>query len=206
MRLIPGKEPGGTEASVTIQSMPQSHPRLSTGDKIAIAVAILAAAIAIGVVAFEHAYPDASTATWRIIFYASVVIAIGALAYLIFDLVIKPRLPIRITLSRRSWAIAIIGIVALCTLGGASYVASNWPVGFLQSQSPTATASEREGPIMSRLDHFIMRCDVPPPPPSKTVNQTLADLSDYKQKLDILGDAYASGEDRLAEVSYRVKL
>lgn len=157
---------------------------LGTGDRIAITVGLLAAAVAIAAVAFEHAYPDASTATWRIIFCVAVIVAVGALTFLIFDLVIRPRL-------RRSWAIATIGIIVFCILAASGgYVASNWPTSFLKSELPSSeNPPAPTGPIISRLDHFILNCDVPPPAPGKTVLDTLWELQDYKQKLDILGDA-----------------
>ena len=86
----------------------------------------------------------------------------------------------------RSW----IGILLLCVLMGGGYFASRWPTGFLKSEPPPSeNPPAPTGPIMSRLDHFILRCDVPPPPPSKTGLDSLWELQDYKQKLDILGDA-----------------
>jgi hypothetical protein len=89
---------------------------------------------------------------------------------------------------------AVGGVVVLCVLISASYVASHWPTDFLRSPSPstqtTSAPTEPTGPIMSRLDHFILGCDRPPPPPNKTVEQTLAELREYKSNLDIWGDAF----------------
>jgi hypothetical protein len=83
-----------------------------------------------------------------------------------------------------------LGIVLLCLLLGSGYVGSHWPTAFLRAQTPSDSNAppESSGPIMSRLDHFIMRCDRPLPP-GKTVEQSLADLNEFKQKLDVMGDA-----------------
>jgi hypothetical protein len=83
---------------------------------------------------------------------------------------------------KRFWAAIVV--LLLCLSGG-GYVAYHWPTNFLLSRGGNLPTPE--GPTMSRLDHFILRCYMPAP--QKTVNQTLADLSDYKQKLDVLGDA-----------------
>src|ERR1700730_11334783 len=84
-----------------------------------------------------------------------------------------------------------LGVVLLCVLLGIGYVGSHWPTTFLKTQSPVNadTPPEPSEPIASRLDHFIMRCDRPLSPPGKTVEQSLAELNEFKQKLDIMGDA-----------------
>jgi len=156
--------------------------RLPTGDRIAIASIILALAGGVGAVALEHAFPDASQMTWRYILFACIALGIGAAGYLIFDLVIRPR-----------WASlsvkVILGITALCVLGGAGYIAYHWPTRFLQSERPSSESPpEPTVPLLSRLDHFILNCDVPLPPPGKTVTDTFWELHDYKQKLDVYGD------------------
>ena len=180
--------------------MPESQsPRLATSDRIAIAVGILAAAVAVAAVALEHAYPDASTVMRRTLLFASVAVGIGAVFYLVCDLVVQPRLP---KLTSATWTAdgkvsggkirAVVGVVVLCSLLGASYVASHWPTGFLQSEGqtpPESPQAESTGPLMSRMSHFILSCNVPPPQPSKTPLDSLWELNDYKQKLDIIGDA-----------------
>jgi hypothetical protein len=86
----------------------------------------------------------------------------------------------------RAW----VGILLLCVLLGGGFVSSHWPTTFLRTQSPVNADAppELSEPIASRLDHFIMRCDRPVPP-GKTVEQSLAELNEFKQKLDIMGDA-----------------
>lgn len=89
----------------------------------------------------------------------------------------------------RAW----VGILLLCVLATGGYVGSHWPTGFLrstQSAPQTASAStEPTEPTASRLNHIILRCDVPPDSPTRTVTDFLWELNDYKQKLDVLGDA-----------------
>jgi hypothetical protein len=80
-----------------------------------------------------------------------------------------------------------LGIVLFCVLIGGGSVASHWPLNFLMSSS--GTPPELTGPITSRLNHFILSCDVPPPSPGKSVTGSLWELEDYKRKLDVLGDA-----------------
>jgi hypothetical protein len=82
-----------------------------------------------------------------------------------------------------------LGIVLLCVLIGGGSVASHWPLNFLMSSSGAPTPPEFTGPITSRLNHFILSCDVPPPPPGKSVTGSLWELQDYNRKLDVLGDA-----------------
>jgi hypothetical protein len=84
----------------------------------------------------------------------------------------------------RSW----IGILLLCILMGGSYIASHFPIDFLRSAPGSPAIPEPTGPIISRLNHFILACDVAPPPP-ESLTDLLWQLQDYKQKLDILGDA-----------------
>lgn len=186
---MPGKEPGATGSSAKTQRMVEDRPsRLATGDRIAIAVGCLAAAVAVAIVAFEHAFPSATTTAWRIILFGAIAVALGSVGYLIFDLVIRPRLPMQ---NRgRILGRVLLGIVLLCVLGIGSYVVLYWPTTFLQSDQQTLRSPpEPTGPLLSRLDHFILKCDVPPPPPDKTVTDTLWELRDYKQKMDVLGDA-----------------
>jgi branched-subunit amino acid ABC-type transport system permease component len=150
--------------------------RLGTGDRIAIAVGISASAVGIAAVAFEHAYPDASAGTWRIILFASVALAIVAIFYLIFDLVIRQRLrsrpPIRATM-------AVLLVIAALSIGG-WYVASITPHERPSQPPPTkeptfatfpyvprpATASipQPNHQLWSRGNKFIFACDVPPDP------------------------------------------
>lgn len=83
---------------------------------------------------------------------------------------------------------AAIGVLALSAILIGGYVASHWPTNFLKSaagESPPPVS----GPLTSRMNHLLMSCDVPPPPSEKTVTDSLWELHDYKQKLDILGDA-----------------
>ena len=84
---------------------------------------------------------------------------------------------------------AVIGILIFCTLLGSGYVASRWPFNFLRPPSDDSTPPELTGPITSRLNHFILSCDVPPSVPANTTTDWLWELHDYKQKLDVLGDA-----------------
>jgi hypothetical protein len=87
---------------------------------------------------------------------------------------------------------ALVGIVGLCLIVGGGYIASHWPTAFLRSsRAPSATdigVSKATGPLASRLDHFILECDIPPPA-GKTVEQTIAELNEYKKNMDVLGDA-----------------
>ena len=84
---------------------------------------------------------------------------------------------------------AAIGMLILAVLLSASFVASHWPTGFLKSQSPRPeNLPEMTGPLLSRLSYFVLNCNVPPPPPSKSLTDTLWELQDYKKKLDVLGD------------------
>jgi hypothetical protein len=171
--------------------------RLAIGDHIAIAVGILAAAVAIAAVALEHAYPEASTGTWRVLLFASAAVGAGAVFYLIYDLVARPRWSA--SLEPATWTSdgkvrggktrAALAIIALCILLGVGFVASHWPTGFLKSQSPRPeNLPETTGPLLSRLSYFVLNCNVPPPPPGKSLTDTLWELQDYKQKLDVLGD------------------
>jgi hypothetical protein len=85
-----------------------------------------------------------------------------------------------------------LGAALLCVLLGGGYVGSHWPTAFLRTQAPSngnASPSGPVGPIASRLDHFILRCNRPLTPVGKTVEQSLADLNEFKRKLDIIGDA-----------------
>jgi hypothetical protein len=86
---------------------------------------------------------------------------------------------------------AALGGVLLCLVLGGGYVWSHWPTAFLRTQTPSSgnASSAPSGPFVSRLNHFILSCDVPPPPPNKTPLDSLWELQDYKQKLDVLGDA-----------------
>jgi hypothetical protein len=104
--------------------------RLATGDRIAIAVGCLAAAVAIALVAFEYAYPDATTTAWRVILFVAITVAIAAVAYLAFDLAIRPRLRRPVTLARLKPKIpAILAAVFLIAIfsGGYWYVAAITP-------------------------------------------------------------------------------
>lgn len=85
-----------------------------------------------------------------------------------------------------------LGIALLCVLLGGGYVGSHWPTAFLRTQASSngnTPPSGPVGPIASRLDHFILRCNRPLTPVGKTVEQSLADLNEFKRKLDIIGDA-----------------
>jgi hypothetical protein len=88
----------------------------------------------------------------------------------------------------RAW----IGVLLLCLLLGGGYIGSHWPTAFLRTSKTLSSAEtkapEITGPLVSRLDHFILRCDVPPPT-GKTVEQTLSELEEYKKNMGILGDA-----------------
>ena len=81
-----------------------------------------------------------------------------------------------------------VGVLLLGVLMAGGYVASHWPTTFLRtSQNSPADGIETVGPLTSRLDHFILSCNIPPP--NKTANDLFWELNDYKRNLDILGDA-----------------
>jgi hypothetical protein len=85
---------------------------------------------------------------------------------------------------------ATIGIAILCAMFGGLFLASHWPTGFLKTEKPSSGyPPEPTGPLMSSMDDFVLRCNIPPPPPTKTPLDSLWELQDYKQKLDIIGDA-----------------
>jgi len=88
-----------------------------------------------------------------------------------------------------TWARAAIGTLMLCTILIGGYVASHWPTNFLRFPPGESPPPVPAGPLTSRMNHLLMSCDVPPPPPEKTVTDSLWELHDYKQKMDILGDA-----------------
>jgi hypothetical protein len=87
-----------------------------------------------------------------------------------------------------------IGILLLCILMGGAYVGSRWPTSFLHTDqsSPSGasgrTAPEITLPLASRLDHFILNCDIPPPV-GRTSEQFAAELDTYKKNMNIVGDA-----------------
>jgi hypothetical protein len=63
---------------------------------------------------------------------------------------------------------AAAGVVLLCLIVGIGYVGSHWPTSFLRSASSEPSgqkAAEFTVPLLSRLDHFILACDIAPPPP-----------------------------------------
>jgi hypothetical protein len=166
--------------------------RLATGGRIAIAVGILAAAVAIAAVAIEHAYPGATTTTWRIIFFGSIAVAAFAVLYLVFDLVFRPRLSnllsTRIRPNIQSIAASLFVIFALG--GGLWYAASITP-----RDEPVSPPSNHDDTLLvppilvppigqpsskiSRADKFIFACDIPPTPHQ---------LEELQKQLKVLGE------------------
>lgn len=136
-----------------------------------------------------------STQWWVGVIIASAIALITSLHLLWSNLPASTRAAIRPVFWKptgflRAW----VGILLLCILLGGGYIGSHWPTAFLRTQVPSSGSaptepSEPSAPIASRLDHFILTCDVPPPPPSKTPLDSLWELRDYKEKLDIMGDA-----------------
>jgi len=129
---------------------------------------------------------------WTGVIIASAIVLITSLHLLWNNLPVSTRDTIRPVFWKptgylRAW----VGILLLCLLLGGGYVGSHWPTAFLRTQTPSNgnVSSEPSGPFVSRLNHFILSCDVPPPPPGKSVTDSLWELQDYKRKLDVLGDA-----------------
>jgi hypothetical protein len=192
---MPGKEPGVTETSDTIRGMVDVQAaHLPTGDRIAITVGCLAAAVAIAAVAFEHAYPDATTATWRLILFGSIAIAVAAVLYLIFDLAIRPRFGASLT---RVWskapAIAASIFVIISFAGGLWYAAANTPTGEPTTTPPDVTATPTGVPtanptqIISRADKFIFACDIPPPG-HLSAEKAVKQKEEFKKELKTWGE------------------
>jgi amino acid transporter len=89
----------------------------------------------------------------------------------------------------------VVAIVLLFVIGTAGYFIYHWPISFVLAASDSDSGDSRiiNGPMVSRLSHFLLQCDVPPPPPEKTATDTVWELHDYKQKLDVIGQAIGVG-------------
>jgi hypothetical protein len=133
----------------------------------------IASAVLIGLITLAF---QPSTAQW----WAGLLIS-GAIALVTAAHIVWSGLPDRIKnrLGSATWTPdgkvvggklrAVIGILVLCALLGSGYVASRWPLNFLRTSSESPPHPEQTGPITSRLNHFILSCDVPPPPPTRAL-------------------------------------
>jgi hypothetical protein len=119
------------------------NSRLPAGDRIAVAAIVIALAGAIGAVALEHAYPDASVTMWRWILAACTVVGVGACIYLFIDLVIRPRWPLKFGRRTR----AAIGTAILCAVFGGLFVGSHWSFRSLPAIAPAPTAPAPVAPV-----------------------------------------------------------
>jgi hypothetical protein len=63
--------------------------RLGTGDRIAIVAFIGGLAVTLAAMALPLAYPDLPTWGWRLVFWPSLVLTLGATGFLVYDLVIR---------------------------------------------------------------------------------------------------------------------
>lgn len=155
--------------------------RLAPSDRIALAVGIFAFAGALGAVALEHAYPDANPLVWRGILFACVVLGVGAVTFLIFDLAIWPRWPVQF--GRR--VKAVLGVAILCSIFGGILIASHWPISLETSQTQPVPSSPEPPPQTWLTPNEILQL--------QTMGRTPVNYSPQE-----LFDMYAKGNDTAA--------
>jgi hypothetical protein len=101
----------------------QNELRLGLGDRIAIAGIVGGFAGTVAAMALPLAYPEMPPWVWRLIFWPSLALLFGAVAFLVFDLVIRPRG--RLKLPAPIWLRIFL---VCCTLGVAGIWIADWRI------------------------------------------------------------------------------
>jgi len=137
--------------------------RLGLGDRIAIAGFVGGFAGTVAAMALPLAYPNMPVWIWRLIFWPSLALLVGAVAYLVFDLLIRPKgFALK---SPLPWQKAIIAVLMGSGVLGFDYWyysnVPNAPAVVVSPPPPVPTTSPTRPKLVSTYKKIILVCDVP---------------------------------------------
>src|SRR5690348_7455066 len=136
------------QSRITLVADMSEDIRFSTGDRIALAAFVGGLAGTVAAMALPPAYPEASAWIWRFILWPSLLLLLGAIVFLIYDLAIRPRL------SRQKLEpihLIIFGLIGGWLLFGVAVAGTIWWL----VRPPTDPTKAKVDSLVSDFDRYI---------------------------------------------------
>ncbi len=192
----------------------ENEIRLGLGDRIAIAGFVGGFAGTVAAMALPLAYPDMPVWVWRLIFWPSLTLLVGAVAYLIFDLLMRPKgFALKPPLP---WQKAIIAVLVVSGVLWFDYWyysnVLNAPAVLVATETLPAPPASRPTPppakprLASTYKKMILVCDSPKPAKTMSKKEKQAEWDKYADLMEkIFGYSVKSrvGDD---EVTFSITL